>query len=77
MWAMKRIEELTRDDILARKAEARHERARMSFGEKVLIVERMRVELAPFSALRARRQRSRNGSTEIFGIPAALNLRRR
>jgi hypothetical protein len=53
---MKRIEDLTRDDILARKKEGRHELARLSFGEKVLIVERMREELAPFSAMRAKRR---------------------
>jgi hypothetical protein len=39
MKAMKRIEDLTRDDILVRKKEGRHELASLSFGKKVLIVE--------------------------------------
>lgn len=32
-------------DILARKEEARHERARLPYGQKILIVEKMRREL--------------------------------
>lgn len=56
MKAVKRIEDLTRDDILARKKEGRHELARLSFGKKVLIVERMREELAPFRAMRTKRR---------------------
>ena len=56
MKAVKRIEDLTRDDILARKKEGRHELARLSFGKKVLIVERMREELAPFRAMRSKRR---------------------
>lgn len=56
MKAMKRIEDLTRDDIVARKKEGRHELARLSFGKKVLIVERMREELAPFRAMRTKRR---------------------
>lgn len=48
MKTMRRIEDLTRDDILARKKEGRHELARLPFGKKVLIVERMREELARF-----------------------------
>lgn len=56
---MKRIESLTRDDIIARKKTARRERARLSFGEKVAIIERMRDALAPFAALRAKRRQAR------------------
>jgi len=62
---MKRIEDLTRDDIIARKAEARRDRARLSFGVKVLIVERMREALAPFSARRERRC-----SEKVAGSPS-------
>jgi len=58
MKTMKRIEDLSRDDILARKKEGRRELACLSFGEKVRIVERMREELAPFSAMRAKRQKN-------------------
>jgi hypothetical protein len=48
----------TLDDIVARKQEARSARARMSFAEKVAIVERMREALAPFNAVRLRRQQA-------------------
>jgi hypothetical protein len=56
---MKRIEQLTRDGILARKKDARHDLARLPFGQKVLIVEQMRERLAPFSAIRTRRQQNK------------------
>jgi hypothetical protein len=45
--------------ILARKSAARQEKARLSFAEKVAIVERMRRDLAPFNARRERRQQAR------------------
>jgi hypothetical protein len=41
-------------DILARKAEGRREIARLSFGEKIALVERMRERLAPFKKARER-----------------------
>jgi len=56
MKAMKRVEDLTRDDILARKKTGRHDLASLSFGKKVLIVEWMREELAPFIAMRTKRR---------------------
>jgi len=49
---MKRLEDMTILDIVARKEQARKERARLSFGEKVLIVEAMRERLAPFKKIR-------------------------
>jgi hypothetical protein len=53
---MKEIADLTLEDILARKAEGRRKLARLSFAEKVLIVEQMRERLAPFAALRSQRR---------------------
>jgi hypothetical protein len=64
---MKRIEDLTRDDIIARKAEARRDRARLSFGEKILVVERMREALAPFSARRERRRSTKPAGSTSSG----------
>ena len=46
--------DLTFDAIMARKETARRELARLPFAEKILIVERMREGLAPFSAFRRR-----------------------
>jgi hypothetical protein len=43
-------------DILARKAEARKERAELSFGEKIAIVERLRERVAPFRRAREARR---------------------
>jgi hypothetical protein len=42
-------------DILARKAEGRRNRSKLSFGEKIAVVEALRERLAPFK--RAREQR--------------------
>jgi hypothetical protein len=42
-------------DILARKAEARRERSRRSFGEKIAIIEALRERLAPFKHAREQR----------------------
>jgi hypothetical protein len=53
---MKQIADMTIDDIIARKREARAERARLSFGQKVMIVESMRERLAPFNKMRERRK---------------------
>jgi hypothetical protein len=39
-------------DILRRKAEAREERARLPYGEKIAIVEALRERLAPFKEAR-------------------------
>ena len=39
-------------DIYARKVEARRERARLSFGEKIARMEALRDRLAPFKKLR-------------------------
>jgi hypothetical protein len=54
-------------DILARKAEARKERAKLSFVEKIAIIERLRERDAPFKKVREERrvreeQRRRDGS---------------
>ncbi|MDZ7926367.1 MAG: hypothetical protein U5L46_04350 [Agrobacterium sp.] len=46
----------TLNDILARKAEARLERATLSFAEKIRIVEKMRERLAPFKAVRDKKK---------------------
>lgn len=54
----KQVADLTIEDIIERKKQARAERARMTFGQKVLIVERMREQLAPFNRLRQERKRS-------------------
>ena len=43
-------------DILARKAEARKERAKLSFAEKIAIIERMRERDAPFRKVREERR---------------------
>jgi hypothetical protein len=50
----KRIEDLILADVLEREAHARHERARLSFRGKILIVERMPEGPAPFVARRRR-----------------------
>jgi putative heme iron utilization protein len=55
---MKKIDEMTIEDIIMRKNEARSELARLSFGQKVRIVEEMRKRLAPFKAIRAQRQKA-------------------
>jgi hypothetical protein len=57
----------TLDDIIARKLEARRQRSRMSFAEKVAIVERMREALAPFNAVRLRLQQA----MADHGVPSA------
>ncbi|CAN7375687.1 hypothetical protein [Rhizobium sp. LjRoot254] len=49
---MKQLEDMNILDILARKEQARKERAQLSFGQKVLIVEAMRKRLAPFKKIR-------------------------
>jgi hypothetical protein len=49
---MKQLEDMNILDILARKELARKERAQLSFGQKVLIVEAMRERLAPFRKIR-------------------------
>ena len=54
---MKSARDLTLDDILARKAAGRSKLARLTFGEKVKIVEEMRDRHAPFDAIRASRKR--------------------
>ena len=56
---MKQIADLTLPDIIARKKSARRDRARLSFGEKVLILEKMREGFAPFRARRLKRQQNR------------------
>lgn len=43
-------------DILARKAEARKERAELSFADKIAIVERLRERVAPFRRARDERR---------------------
>jgi hypothetical protein len=49
-------------DILARKAEARREIARLSFGQKIAMVEDMRERLVPFK--KARKERSAPRSSQ-------------
>lgn len=44
-------------DILARKASGRRERARLSFGEKLEILDRLRDDVAPIVAAREARTR--------------------
>jgi hypothetical protein len=43
-------------DILARKAEARKERAKLPFAEKIAIMERLRERAAPFKKAREERR---------------------
>ena len=43
-------------DILARKAEGRKELAKLSFAQKLAILDQMRARLAPFRKARERRQ---------------------
>jgi hypothetical protein len=50
-------------DVLARKAEARNERAKLSFAEKIAIVEAMRERAAPFRKAREQ-QRSMQANSE-------------
>ena len=45
-------------DIFARKAEARKEKAKLSFAEKIAIIEAMRERDAPFRKARERRRAS-------------------
>jgi hypothetical protein len=59
---MKQIADLTIEDIIARKNEARRERARLSFGQKVKIVEAMRERLAPINAIRERKKAATKAS---------------
>jgi hypothetical protein len=50
-------------DIYARKAEARRARARLSFGEKIALMEALRERMAPFKKLReVRREEQRRAS---------------
>ena len=46
-------------DIYARKAAARRERAKRSFGEKIALMEALRERLAPFKKLREMRREER------------------
>jgi hypothetical protein len=49
-------------DLIARKAMGRIEIKRLSFGEKIELMEALRRRLAPFKALRKARQQARHGS---------------
>ena len=52
-------------DLFQRKMQARLERAQMSFGQKIVILERMRKELVPFrEAMHRARQRSERATPE-------------
>jgi hypothetical protein len=51
-------------DILARKAEGRRKNARLSFGEKIAMMEALRERLEPFKRLREARQAKRNKPSE-------------
>ena len=46
-------------DIFVRKAEARLERARLTYGQKILIVEKMRWEVQPLREAGRRRREQR------------------
>jgi hypothetical protein len=48
-------------DIFARKAAARKENARLSFAEKIAIIEAMRERAAPFRRARERRLATQEG----------------
>jgi hypothetical protein len=52
--------------ILACKSEARKDKARLSFAEKIAIVERMRQDLAPFNARREKRQQAKRDAVNAF-----------
>lgn len=52
---MKKLADLNIDDILERKARGRKRLSRLSFGEKVQIVEAMRVQADAFRRLREAR----------------------
>ena len=49
-------------DLIARKAMGRVEIKRLSFGQKIELMEALRRRLAPLKALREARQRARHGS---------------
>ena len=55
---MKRLEDMNILDIVARKERARSERAQLSFGQKILIVEAMRERLAPFKKIREQKTKT-------------------
>jgi hypothetical protein len=48
-------------DILARKARGREERAHLSFGEKLEILDKLRMQLAPINAARLSRHHADDG----------------
>jgi hypothetical protein len=51
-------------EILARKAQGRHELARRSFAEKIERMEALRERLAPFKELRERRRAARAAASQ-------------
>lgn len=62
--------DLTLHDILQRKAAGRRDLAKLSFAQKVRIVEAMRERLAPFNAMRMKRSAE---TTRTMGTNAAAN----
>jgi hypothetical protein len=58
-------------DILARKAEARKERAKLPFGEKIAIVERLRDGVAPIRRAREERRASEGQRRQLSRRRAA------
>jgi hypothetical protein len=52
---MKKLAELDTNDIIERKARGRRRSSRLSFGEKVRVVEAMRVQADAFRRLRQSR----------------------
>jgi hypothetical protein len=57
-------------DIYARKQAARRQAARLSFGEKIAIVEAMRERLAPLKQAREARQQQKIAGNPTTRIPS-------
>ena len=57
-------------DIFARKAAARKERARLSFAEKIAIIEAMRARAAPFRRAREQRLETREDEPAKGAMPS-------
>ena len=58
-------------DILALKASARRERARLSFGEKLEILERLRERIAPIVQARQMRRSLEENSRRDVEVPGS------
>ena len=51
-------------DLIARKEKGRAEIRKLSFGEKIELIERMKAGLAPFKALREARKLAQNSGSQ-------------